>query len=66
MPEGFCKKGVLKTFHKIHLKTPLLESLFNGVSGLRPETLLRKRLQHRCFQVNFVKLLRTIFYRTRP
>ena len=61
MPEGFCKKGVLKTFHKIHLKTPLLESLFNGVSGLRPETLLRKRLQHRCFQVNFVKLLRTPF-----
>ena len=27
-------------------------------------TLLRKRLQLRCFPVNFEKLLRTFFYRT--
>ena len=60
-PQGFCKKGVLKKFHKIHLKTPVLESLFNRVSGLRPAILLKKKLQHRCFQVNFVKLLRTTF-----
>ena len=24
-PEGFSKKGVLKKFYKIHLKTPVLE-----------------------------------------
>ena len=60
-PQGFCKKGVLKKFHKVHLKTPVLESLFNRVSGLRPVILLKKKLQHRCFQVNFVKLLRTTF-----
>ena len=26
---------------------------------LRPATLLKKRLRHRCFPVNFVKFLRT-------
>ena len=30
-------------------------------SGLRPTTLLKKRLQHGCFLVNFVKFLRTPF-----
>ena len=57
----FSKKGFLKKFHKIHLKTPVLESYFNGVSGLKAVTLLKKRLQHRCFQVNFMKFLRTPF-----
>ena len=59
--QRFCKKGVLKKFHKIHLKTPVSESLFNRLSGLRPASLLKKRLQHRCFQVNFAKFLRTPF-----
>ena len=60
-PEGFYKKGALKKFHKAHLKTPVLESLSNRVPGLMPATLLKKRLQHRCFQVNFVKFLRKPF-----
>ena len=30
----------------------------------RPPTLLKKRPWHRCFPVNFVKFLRTPFYRT--
>ena len=59
--EGFSKKGVLKKFRKIHLKTHVLESYFNRVSGLRVVTLLKKRLQHRCFQINFMKFLRTPF-----
>ena len=58
---GFNKKCVLKKFHKIHLKTPMLESYFNRVSGLRAVTLLKKRFQHRCFRVNFMKFLRTTF-----
>ena len=40
------------------------ESLFNKVNnnkGLRPATLLKKRLFHRCFPVNFAKFLRTPF-----
>ena len=32
---------------------------FNKVAGLRPATLLKKRLWHRCFPVNFAKFLRT-------
>ena len=28
---------------------------FNKAAGLRPATLLKKRLWHRCFPVNFVK-----------
>ena len=31
----------------------------------RPATLLKKRLWHRCFPVNFVKFLRTPFYKER-
>ena len=30
-------------------------------SGLRPATLLKKRLWHRCFPVNIAKFLRTSF-----
>ena len=52
-PEVFCNKRCSKKFHKIHRKTPVPESLF----------LLKKRLLHRCFPVNFVKFLRTPFYR---
>ena len=31
------------------------------IASLRPSTLLKKRLWHRCFPVNFVKFLRTPF-----
>ena len=56
-PEVFCKKGVLRNFAK-----HLCQSLFcNKVAGLRPATLLKKRLWHRCFPVNFAKFLRTPF-----
>ena len=47
--------GVLRNF-AIHRKTPVL--------GLRPATLLKKRLWHRCFPVNFAKFLRTPFLQT--
>ena len=40
----------------------LCQSLFfNNVASLRPVTLLKRRLWHRCFPVNFVKFLRTPF-----
>ena len=32
---------------------------FNKVSGLRPATLLKKRIWHRCFPANFAKFLKT-------
>ena len=37
------------------------ESLFNKVAGLRPVTLLKKKLWHRYFPVNFAKFLRAPF-----
>ena len=33
----------------------------NTCASARPETLLKKRLSHRCFHVNFVKFLSTPF-----
>ena len=53
------KKVVLKNFANIHKKTPLLQSLFNNVAGLRPCSFIKKRLQHRCFPVNIAKSART-------
>ena len=42
--EVFCKKGILRNFAKF--------------TGKHPATLLKKRLWHRCFPVNFAKFLR--------
>ena len=55
------EKGVLKNFAKF-TENHLCQSLFfNKVEGLRPKTLLKKRLWHRCFLVNFAKFFRTSF-----
>ena len=40
--------------------------LFNKVVDLRPATLLKKRLRHRCFSVNLVKFLRRRFSQNIP
>ena len=37
-------------------------SFFNKIAGLKPATLLKKRLWHRCFPMNAVKFLRTPFH----
>ena len=61
-PEVFCKEGILINFSKFTGKH-LCQSLFlNKVAGLRPATLLKKRLWHRCFPMNFVKFLGTPFF----
>ena len=46
----FCKKGVLKNLAK-----------FTGKCWLRPAILLKKRIQHRCFPMNFAKFSKTPF-----
>ena len=67
-PEVFCKKGVLRNFTKFTGKHLWQSPFFNKVAGLRlrltlrPATLLKRRLWHRCFSVNFVKFLRTPFF----
>ena len=54
-------KGILRNFAKFKGKH-LCQSLFlNKVADLRPATLLKKRLWHRYFLVNFAKFLRTSF-----
>ena len=58
-PEMFCEKGVLRNFAKFTGKHLCQSLFFNKVAGPRPATLLKKRLWHRCFPVNFAKFLRT-------
>ena len=52
-------KILLQNVSNIPRKAPMLESLFNKVSGLQAWSFIRKRLQHRCFHVNIAKYLRT-------
>ena len=61
-PGVFCKKGVLRKFAKITGKHLCQSLFFNKVVGLRRATLLKKRLWHRWFPVNFAKFLRTPFF----
>ena len=60
-PKVFFRKGVLRNFSKFTGTHMCLSLFFNKVAGLRPATLLKKRLWHRCFPVNFAKILRTSF-----
>ena len=59
--EVFCRKGVLRSFAKFTAKHLCQSLFFNKVTGLRPKILLKKRLWHRHFSVNFSKFLRTRF-----
>ena len=61
-PEVVCKKRVLKNFSKFTGKHLCRSLFFNKVAGLRSATLLKKRLWHRCFPVDFEKFLRTPFF----
>ena len=70
-PEMFCKKGFLRNFAKFtgkYLRQSLffnkvtgLSLFFDNIADLSPATLLKKRLWHRYFSVNFAKFLRTSF-----
>ena len=63
--EVFCKKAVFKNFAKVTGKHLCRSLFFNKVPGPMPAILLKKTFRHRCFPVNFVKFLRTDFYRIR-
>ena len=51
------EKSVLKNLTKFIGKHRCQSLFFNEVAGLRPATLLKKKLWHRCFPANFVKFL---------
>ena len=56
------RKVVLRNFSKFTGKKLCQSLFFNKVARLRPATLLKKRLWHRCVPVNFAKFLRTPFF----
>ena len=55
------RKGVLRNFALFTGKYQCQRLFFNKVAGLRPVTLAKKRLWHRCFSANFATFLRTPF-----
>ena len=63
-PEVFCKKSVLRNFTKFTGKHLCQSLFFNKIAGLRPATLLKKRLLNWWFPVNFAKFVKHLFYRT--
>ena len=66
LPQVFYKKGVRKNLAKLTGKQLCQSHSFNEVAGLRTATLLKNRLWHRCFLLNFAKFLKTPFYKTPP
>ena len=55
------KKGVLINFPKFTGKHLCQSLIFNKVADMRPVTLLKKKLWHRRFPMNFAKFIRTAF-----
>ena len=60
--EVFCKKWVLRNFAKFTGKRLCKSLFFNKVACWGRRFLLKKRLWHRCFPVNFAKFLRILFF----
>ena len=58
LPELLYKNCVLRNLAKFTWKHLCQSLFFNNVAGLRSATLLKKRLWHRCFPVNFAIFLR--------
>ena len=58
-PEVYCRKRSSYKFRKFHRKTPVLESFFNQVAGLRAFIFLKKKFQPSFFLVKFAKFFRT-------
>ena len=57
--EMYCKKCVFKIVAEFIRKHPCQSLFFNKVAGLRPASLLKKRLRDRLFPVNFAQFLKT-------
>ena len=55
----YFQKQEPELFFKIGVFTPVLESVFNKVVGLRACNFIRKKLQHRCFPLKFATFLGT-------
>ena len=58
---SLVKKSSYNVGNWITTASPIICGLLFEFCRLKPATLLKKRLWHRCFAVNFVKFLRTPF-----
>ena len=58
------RKGILRNFEKFTGKHLCQVLFYNKVAGSEHATLLKKRLWHRCFPINFAKFPKTSFHRT--
>ena len=56
--------GVFRNFSKFTRKHLCQVFFYKKDAGPEPATLLKMRLWHRCFPINFAKFLRTPFHRT--
>ena len=61
-PGRILWKNVLKNFAKFTENHLCWSFFFNKVLGLRPVTLLKKRLQYSCFPANFAKFSKGRFF----
>ena len=62
----FYKKVVFKNFAKLKEKIFCRSLFLNKFSVIQPATLLKKKLQHRCFLVNFAKCLKNTIFTEHP
>ena len=60
--EVFYQKDGLKNFAKLTRKYLWQSLFFDKAAGMSPATLLEKRLWHRCFHVNFAKILKNTYF----
>ena len=58
---GILFKIILQKFRKIHRKALVSQSLSWQICKPQTCNFIRKRLQHKCFLVNFAKFLITLF-----
>ena len=61
-PEVCYKKSILKYLVKFIGKHLYQNLFFKKVAGLKSVILLKKRLWHRCFYVNFCEIFKNIFF----
>ena len=57
----YYKTAGLKYFAKTHLKAPVPKPFFDKMAGLKALTLLKRKLRHSYFSVNFSKFSRAAF-----
>ena len=62
LPEASYEKGFRRNFVKFTGKHLWQSLFFNKVAGLMLVTLVKKRLWHKCFPVNFEKFLKITFF----